>query len=90
MINKRVTTLLGSSLLSLSISLAAQAQNSDSFIIDDIRIDGLQRISPGVMFGLLPISVGDQMQPGMAGQIIRSVTESQYFEEIEVAREGDV
>lgn len=90
MINKKVTTLLGSSLLSLSISLAAHAQNSESFTIDDIRVDGLQRISPGVMFGLLPVSVGDQMQPGMAGQIIRSVTDSQYFEEVEVAREGDV
>lgn len=90
MINKRVTTLLGSSLLSLSISLAAHAQNSESFTIDDIRVDGLQRISPGVMFGLLPVSVGDQMMPGTAGQIIRSITESQYFEEVEVARDGDV
>jgi len=65
----------------------SQQQN---FVISDIRIDGLQRISPGVMFSLLPVSIGDTMQPGMTGPIIRSVTESGYFEEVEVAREGDV
>lgn len=65
----------------------SQAQN---FVITDIRIDGLQRISPGVMFSLLPVSIGDEMEPGMAAQIIRSVSASQYFEEIEVSREDGV
>src|SRR5690606_7917433 len=54
------------------------------------RVDGLQRISPGVMFSLLPVGVGDEMEPGMAAQIIRAIADSQYFEEVEVAREGDV
>src|SRR5690554_5811130 len=88
-----------SALLTIGVAAAAQTQTqaqaqsqpqSQSFVVSDIRIDGLQRISPGVMFSLLPIGIGEMMQPGMAAEIIRSVTASQYFEEVEVAREGDV
>lgn len=78
-----------SALLTLGIVATAQAQ-SQNFIISDIRIDGLQRISPGVMFSLLPVSVGDEMQPGTSAAIIRAISDSQYFEEVELAREGDV
>ncbi|MBU2098045.1 MAG: outer membrane protein assembly factor BamA, partial [Gammaproteobacteria bacterium] len=78
-----------SALLTLGIVATAQAQ-SQNFIISDIRIDGLQRISPGVMFSLLPVGVGDEMQPGTSAAIIRAISDSQYFEEIELAREGDV
>src|SRR5690554_300833 len=86
-----------SAILTIGVAVAAQTQGqaqtqsqSQSFVVSDIRIDGLQRISPGVMFSLLPISIGETMQPGMAAEIIRAVTASQYFEEVEVAREGDV
>jgi outer membrane protein insertion porin family len=78
-----------SALLTISISAAVQAQ-SESFVVTDIRIDGLQRISPGVMFSLLPISIGDELEPGMSAQIIRAITASQYFEEVEIAREDGV
>lgn len=74
--------------LLLCIPFTVQAQNS--FTISDIRIDGLQRVSPGVVFSLLPVSIGDEVTPGVAAEIIRSVTDSEYFEEVEVAREGDV
>lgn len=78
-----------SALLTLGIVSATQAQ-SQSFVISDIRIDGLQRISPGVMFSLLPVGVGDEMESGMAASVIRAISASQYFEEVELAREGDV
>ena len=69
--------------------MQTQAQDQN-FVITDIRIDGLQRISPGVMFSLLPVSIGDRMEPGMSAQIVRSISASQYFEEIEIAREDGV
>src|SRR5690606_8307275 len=31
-----------------------------------------------------------EMEPGMAAQVIRAISESQYFEEVEIARDGDV
>lgn len=81
--------MLGTSLLAVTVPAAAQTQQQ-SFVITDIRIDGLQRISPGVVFSLLPVSIGDELHPGMAADMIRAITASQYFEEVELAREDGV
>ncbi|ALO46045.1 outer membrane protein assembly factor BamA [Pseudohongiella spirulinae] len=83
------SALAGTAAMAISLPTFAQSQQQ-SFEITDIRIDGLQRISPGVMFSLLPVSIGDEFRPGMAAEVIRSITESQYFEEVEVAREDGV
>jgi outer membrane protein insertion porin family len=83
------SALAGTAAMAISLPTFAQSQQQ-SFEITDIRIDGLQRISPGVMFSLLPISIGDEFRPGMAAEVIRAITGSQYFEEVEVAREEGV
>lgn len=72
-------------LFSFSVSVLAQ-----SFTISDIRIDGLQRIPAGTVFGLLPVGVGDQADSQTAANVIRSLFQSGYFEDVRVAREDDV
>ena len=72
-------------LLSATSDLKAQ-----SFAIADIIVDGYQRISPGIIYNLLPIGIGDQVTASTPGQIIRELVQSEYFDEIEVSREGDI
>lgn len=71
-------------------SIASTAVYGQNFIIEDIQIDGLQRISSGVVFGLLPVGIGDEVNEDVPAEIIRTITASEYFEEVEVAREGNV
>ncbi len=78
---------LSTLILSSVASTAAYAQN---FVIEDIQIDGLQRISSGVVFGLLPVGIGDVVSDTVPADIIRAITASEYFEDVEVAREGNV
>lgn len=78
---------LSTLLLTTVASSAAYAQN---FVIEDIQIDGLQRISSGIVFGLLPVGIGDTVGPQVPADIIRAITASEYFEDVEVAREGNV
>lgn len=80
-------TLLSTLIMSSVASTAAYAQN---FVIEDIQIDGLQRISSGIVFGLLPVGIGDLVSDQVPAQIIRAITGSEYFEDVEVAREGNV
>jgi len=35
------------------------------FVIKDIRLDGLQRISPGTVFNYLPVNVGDTLDDAL-------------------------
>ena len=71
-------------------SLASTAAYGQNFVIEDIQIDGLQRISSGVVFNLLPVGIGDEVSDQVPADIIRAITASEYFEEVEVSREGNV
>ena len=39
---------------------------AEPFIIEDIRVEGLQRITPGTVFNYLPMKVGDTFEIGRA------------------------
>ena len=69
---------------------APSVLKAQSFTIADIIVDGYQRISPGIIYNLLPVGIGDQVNNSTPGQIIRELVQSEYFDEIEVSREGDI
>ncbi|MDP6652821.1 MAG: outer membrane protein assembly factor BamA [Gammaproteobacteria bacterium] len=64
--------------------------NAQDFTIADIIVDGYQRISPGIIYNLLPVGIGDDVTEGTSAQIIRELAASEYFDEIEVSREGNI
>ncbi|MGD8833252.1 MAG: outer membrane protein assembly factor BamA [Pseudomonadales bacterium] len=69
---------------------ASPAARADSFVVEDIRLQGLQRVSAGTVFNLLPISVGDVIDDVTVRQLIRSLFRSGYFDDIRMARDGGV
>ncbi len=72
-------------------SLAEEAAPSAAqFTIGDIRVQGLQRVSPGTVFGLLPVNVGDRYDEYLARETLRSLFSSGYFSDIGVGRDGNV
>ncbi|MCG6872137.1 MAG: outer membrane protein assembly factor BamA [Gammaproteobacteria bacterium] len=62
----------------------------DAFVIQDIRVKGLQRISPGTVFNYLPVKVGDQLDDTNAQQAIRTLFKTGFFKNVGLAREGNV
>ncbi|MFN3162091.1 MAG: outer membrane protein assembly factor BamA, partial [Pseudohongiellaceae bacterium] len=75
--------------LLLAFGLANQV-HAQEFTIADIIVDGYQRISPGIIYNLLPVGIGDEVTPTTPAEIIRALSESEFFDEIEVAREGNI
>ena len=63
---------------------------ANTFVIKDIRIDGLERISEGTVFNYLPVKVGDEISDKDASSIIRSLYKSKYFNDVGVEQSGDV
>ena len=80
--NKFLTLLL----LLLAFSQAA----AETFRIDDIRVDGLERISEGTVFSFIPVEPGDTMTPTLARSTIRDLYRSGFFDDISLAREDNV
>ncbi len=78
-------------LLALFATLAppAAAQLQDSFVVRDMRVEGLQRISEGTVFNYLPINVGDTVDQVRIQEAIRALYSQSLFDDIEMRRDGD-
>ncbi|MCC7279151.1 MAG: outer membrane protein assembly factor BamA, partial [Chromatiaceae bacterium] len=63
---------------------------ADTFKVTDIRIEGLQRISAGTVFSLLPVKIGDSTTDEVTAKSIRSLYASGFFEDVKVERDGTV
>ncbi len=62
----------------------------DAFVIKDIQLEGLQRITVGTVFNYLPVKIGDTLDEKLGAQVIRSLYQSNYFKDIRLEREGNV
>jgi outer membrane protein insertion porin family len=76
--------------LILGMALCSSAHAFEPFEVQDIRIEGLQRISPGTVFNYLPVKVGDQFTELESERAIRALFKSGYFKNIRLEREGAV
>ena len=61
----------------------------DEFLITDIRIDGLQRVSIGSIFTAIPVSVGDKMDQGKVSEITRALFATSQFNDIQIWKDGN-
>lgn len=62
----------------------------DPFIVDDIQVSGLNRISPGTVFNYLPITVGDTVDDQKAREAVRALFKTGLFKDVRLERNGDV
>ena len=69
--------------------MSIQAYTFDEFIVSDIRIVGLQRVSTGSIFNIIPITVGDKIDLRRSTDITRSLFSTEQFDDITIARDGN-
>ncbi len=75
---------------SLLLALSLQAHAVDPFVVQDIRIDGLRRISEGTVFNYLPIERGDHVDRARVGEAIRALYRTGFFEDVELSRQDKI
>lgn len=74
----------------LFCTLAAEmAQASDGFVVGDIQVRGLQRISAGTVYNYLPINVGDTLTSEKQSAAIRALFNTGFFKDISLEQAGD-
>ena len=82
--------------LKLVLLLAALVQpifawaQIEPFVIQDIRVEGLQRISPGSVFAALPVGVGDTADVYAVRSAAKNLFSTGNFDDISIARDGGV
>ena len=73
----------------LSLLLSTQLFGFDEFLVSDIRIIGLQRVSTGSIFNVIPISVGDKIDSRKSNDIVKSLFSTEQFDDIQIGKDGN-
>ena len=76
--------------LFIALSLVSFSISAEVFQVDDIRIEGLQRVSAGTVFAALPVSVGDLIDEPVVREATRSLFRTGYFSDVVMVRENGV
>ena len=76
--------------LLLCLVLLSVAVKAEVFQVEDIRIDGLQRVSSGTVFAAMPLSVGDLVDADTIRRTTRTLFRTGYFDNISISRDGGV
>ncbi len=74
----------------LVLVLIAPVVAADTFVISDIRVEGLQRISAGTVFAALPVGVGDVVDQSTIRAATRSLFATGNFDDINIGQDGNV
>jgi outer membrane protein insertion porin family len=72
----------------MALPVLTQAQGA-SFVVRDMRVEGLQRISEGTVFNYLPINIGDTVDQLRIQEAVRALYGQALFDNIEMRRDGE-
>src|SRR6185436_6605665 len=74
----------------LAVATGALGQAFRTFVIKDIRVEGLQRTEPGTVFSYLPVKVGETMTEEKAQQALRALFATGFFKDVRLDVENEV
>ena len=62
----------------------------DTFVVKDIRVEGIQRTEAGTVFSYLPVKVGETIDDAKAAQAIKGLFSTGFFKDVRLEKEGQV
>lgn len=77
-------------LFTLLLGVLSSVASAESFTVEDIRLEGLQRVSAGTVFEAFPVNVGDQVDSDSLVAASRRLFKSALFNDVKLYRDGNV
>jgi outer membrane protein insertion porin family len=77
--------------VALVIFLCAFSVSADeSFVVVDIRVEGIQRTEAGTVFSYLPVKVGDTLDEAKATAAVKALYATGFFKDVKLKVERGV
>ncbi len=77
-------------LLLLGLLFSTELCAFEAFVIKDIRLEGLRRISAGTVFNYLPVKVGDKFNETRSKESIVALFKTGLFKNVRLERENQI
>ena len=77
-------------MFSLGLLVVVAEAQAAAFVVRDIQVEGLQRISAGTVFNYLPVQVGSTVAEKDYPDIIRALFKTGFFTDVNLERKGEV
>ena len=74
----------------MAICCGFNVSAADSFVVKDIRVEGLQRVEPGTVFSYLSVQVGDTFTEEKGAEAIKVLYSTGFFRDVQIQAQGDV
>ncbi|KTD21329.1 outer membrane protein [Legionella londiniensis] len=74
---------------SASLIWSAEVGAANGFVVQDIKIFGLQRVSQGTVLNYLPVQVGEHIDSSATPAIIRALYDTGFFQSVVLERQGN-
>ena len=87
--NMKIITILHYLTMFVSVAIAGHV-TAQEFVIEDIRVEGLQRMTPGTIFNYLPVEVGDSFNEQISTESVRALFGTGFFDDVRLERDGNI
>ena len=78
------------SILMILLSVASITEAAQSFIVSDIRVEGLEKIPEGTLLNYLPVIQGDPLDDKQVMFAIKELYKTGFFADVQLFRDEDV
>jgi outer membrane protein insertion porin family len=82
--------LIAQLLLAFAACISLNVGAAESFIVRDIRVEGLQRVEPGTVFSYLPVQVGETFTEEKGAEAIKALYSTGFFRDVQIQAQGNV
>ena len=76
-------------IFALIVLFPVSISSEEQWVVNDIRISGLQRVSAGSIFNVMPVAVGDTVDTFELQETAKTIFKTGQFDDIEIGREGN-
>jgi len=75
-------------LFTLFLGFLSSIVRAESFVVEDIRLEGLQRVSAGTVFEAFPVNVGDRVDSARLVTASKRLFKSALFNDVQLLRDN--